>query len=87
MASQSKKIHKIDAIRVLPLYGTAVSFEDIAEALVFVKEQPSTGYSGKKPLVRIEVQVRYKDGGRIEGQFPHKINAIEFLKNRQKGLL
>ena len=85
--NQGKKRLKIEAIRVLPLYGTAVLFETTEEAIRFVKEQPENGSRGSKPLVRIEAQVRYKDGTRIEGQFPNKYRAVEFLQNRQEGLL
>ncbi len=31
--------------------------------------------------------MRYEDGTVIEGGFPHKIRALEFLKNKQKGIL
>ncbi len=77
----------IDAIRVLPVYGTAVMFETLIEALDFIKQQPESGRNTTEPLVRIEVQVRYNDGSRIEGQFPNKFRAIEFLKNKEQGVL
>ncbi len=77
----------IDAIRVLPVYGTAVMFETLMEALDFIKQQPEDGRNATTPLVRIEVQVRYNDGSRIEGQFPNKFRAIEFLKNKAQGVL
>ncbi len=77
----------IDAIRVLPVYGTAVMFETLMEALDFIKQQPEGGRKATEPLVRIEVQVRYNDGSRIEGQFPNKLRAIEFLKNKAQGVL
>ncbi len=77
----------IDAIRVLPLFGTAVMFDKLTEALDFIKQQPEDGRNATGPLVRIEVQVRYSDGSRIEGQFPNKFRAIEFLKNKEQGVL
>ncbi len=82
-----KEAVKIDAIRVLPVYGTAVMFETLMEALDFIKQQPEDGRNATEPLVRIEVQVRYNDGSRIEGQFPNKFRAIEFLKNKAQGVL
>ena len=85
--TESKKSPMIEAIRVLPLFGTAIMFERIEEAIVFIKEQPENGRRESKPLVRMEVQVRYKDGTRIDGQFPHKYRAVEFLENRSEGLL
>ena len=78
---------KIDAIRVLPLFGTAIMFETLIEALDFIKQQPEDGRNATKPLIRIEVQVRYNDGSRIEGQFPNKFRAIEFLKIKAQGVL
>ena len=78
---------KIDAIRVLPLFGTAIMFETLIEALDFIKQQPEDGRNATTPLVRIEVQVRYNDGSRIEGQFPNKFRAVEFLKNKEQGVL
>ena len=82
----SKQKAKIDRIRVLALYGTAQLFVTVEEAIVYLKKQPFDSRRAK-PLVRFEVQVRYSDCSRIEGQFPHKYGAIEFLKNRMQGLL
>ena len=76
----------IEAIRVLPLYGAAVMFAELTEALDFIKQQPDDGRKATQPIVRIEVQVRYNDGSRIEGQFPNKFRAIEFLKNKTQGV-
>ena len=84
MSSQELAIH---AVRVLPLYGTAQMFESLQEAVIFIKKQPETGRCATKPLVRIEVTVRYKDGTYIEGGFPNSIRALEFLKNKQAGIL
>jgi len=77
---------KIHSIKVLPLYGTAEMFETFEDAVVFIKKQPEAGMQGK-PLVRMEVMVRYTDGTYLEGGFPHKVRALEFLRNRQQGIL
>ena len=77
---------KVHSIKVLPLYGTAEMFETFEEAVVFIKDQPEAGKQGK-PLVRLEVTVRYTDGTLIEGGFPHKFRALEFLGNKKKGIL
>lgn len=82
-----KKILEIFSINVLPLYGMAVSFKDPIDAILFIKKQPETGRSSKSSLVRIEIQVRYKDGTRVEGQFRNKFTATEFLDNRARGIL
>ena len=62
-------------------------FENLIEALDFIKQQPEDGRNATTPLVRIEVQVRYNDGSRIEGQFPNKFRAMEFLNNKEQGVL
>ena len=62
-------------------------FESLLDALDFIKQQPEDGRNATTPLVRIEVQVRYNDGTRIEGQFPNKFRATEFLKNKEQGVL
>ena len=77
----------IHSIKILPLYGMAGMFEDFDQAVSFVKEQPATGMNSKIPLVRMEVTVRYKDGTYIEGGFPNKVRALEFLKNKKQGIL
>jgi len=69
---------KIHSIKVLPLYGMAEMFDDIDGAIVFIKKQPEAGLRSK-PLVRMEVTVRYTDGTVLDGGFPHKFRAIEFL--------
>ena len=69
-----------------PLYGDPSNFFDYVEAITFVKAQADVGRSGK-PLVRIEVLVRYKDGTRVEAECPNKYRAVEFLENRYQGKL
>ena len=85
MNKKTEKDNEIYSIKVLPLFGMAELFEDIVEAIKFVKHQPNDGMVGK-PLVRMEVTVRYKDGTTVEGGFPNKFRALEFLKNRQDGI-
>ena len=81
-----KKPPRLDSIRVYPLYGEPQNFLDYVEAINFVKKQDDVG--GKsKPLVRIEVLVRYKDGTRLEAECPNIYRAVEFLENRHKGML
>lgn len=77
---------KMSAIHVIPLCGNEKSFATLEEAIVFVKEQPDIGKAGK-PLVRIEVILRYIDGTDITAGFPHKARAVEFLRNRLTGVL
>ena len=76
---------EIDTIKVLPLHGDAQMFSDSTEALAFI-----TGYTWNedaKTLVRFEITVNYKDGSWNEVGLPNREKAIEFLKNRQEGIL
>ena len=85
--SKKKKTREIALIKVLPVFGTTVMFQTIAEAIAFIKEQPEEGIREATPLVRFEVEVRFTDGIRMTGEFPNKYGAVEYLKNRMKGLL
>ena len=79
------KAPEIDTIKVLPLHGDVQMFSDPTEALAYV-----TGYTWNdrsKTLVRFEITVYYKNSGSHEGRLPDREMAIEFLKNRQKGVL
>ena len=84
--TQSKNPPELDSIRVFPLYGDPSNFFDYVEAITFVKAQDDVGRSAK-PLARIEVLVRYKDGTRVEAECPNKHRALEFLENRHKGMI
>ena len=84
---RKEEVLKVHVVKVLPLYGVAQMFETFADALVFIKEQPDNGMRSAKPFVRMEVTVRYTDGTFVEGGFPNKRRAMEFLKNREKGIL
>ena len=76
---------KVDRIWVLTLYGDlAEKFTDVDEAIAYIAKQPEKD-SGH--LVRIELQVRFTTGQKIDGAFSNKEDAIEFLENRKKGLL
>ena len=77
---------KIEAVKILPLHGAAVSFDSAMPAVQFLMEY-HTALEQSKPLVRFEIEVRYTDGVRIEGAFPEKDSAVEFLNNRHKGLI
>lgn len=75
----------VDRIWVLTLYGDkAEQFETVEDALAYLDTQPDEK-SGR--LVRIEIQARFETGQQIDGTFRSKADAMEFLRNRQRGML
>lgn len=69
---------KINLIRVLPLSGEAHDFESLDDAIVYIRSVDESSNPG--PVIRYEVEVRYDNGDRINGQFERKKNAISFLE-------
>ena len=81
-----KRPRKIEAVNVLPLHGISVSFDSALNAIRFLAEYRPV-WQQPEPLVRYEIVVRYTDGVRVEGAFPERESAVEFLDNRHKGLM
>lgn len=71
---------RVELIRVLPLHGSPVEVASIDDAIKFI-EQYAGKDAGRGPLARYEVQVRFNNGDRIEGQFIDQESAIEFLRS------
>lgn len=69
---------RLASVRVLPLHGNSHELRSLQEAIDFVQ-----GYEegNSKPLVKYEIQVRYNNGDRIEGQFADKVGAVTFLRS------
>lgn len=79
---KSAVTRRIRSVRILPLHGSPAEWTSIEEAIAFVekyKEQPDP-----LPVVKYEVQIIYSNGDRIEGQFAHKRDAIQFLRSYQQ---
>jgi hypothetical protein len=68
---------RVESVRVLPLHGSAVDLASVVEAIAFIESYRERNASG--PVARYEVQLRYDNGDRIDGQFQSKTGAIEFL--------
>jgi hypothetical protein len=76
---------RIESIRVLPLHGTPLEWHSVEEAIAFIENYGED--SGSQPVVKYEIEVRYSNGDRIEGQFADKESATQFLRTYQRPLL
>ena len=81
------KQRKIDSVRLVLLYGEPHNFFTISEAVQYLKKSPATADNTKKRLFKVEATVRYTDFVRLTGEFPDKKSALEWLLNRNNGLL
>jgi hypothetical protein len=77
-ALDSAITRQVQRVIVLPLYGRAHECGSVAQAIRFIEGHDEQNCEG--PLARYEVQIRYTNGDRIEGQFNDKQAAIEFLR-------
>jgi hypothetical protein len=74
-------LREIEAIRLLPLHGTAFTYSSIEEAIKFIENYDEQDSS--KSVVKYEIEVRYNNGDRIRGEFEDKEQAIQFLRTYQ----
>jgi hypothetical protein len=66
-------------VRVVPLHGTAVELPSLDQAIQFVACYTEGEAGG--PLLRYEIQIRYDNGDRVDGEFRDRQSAIEFLRS------
>ncbi|AMV26480.1 hypothetical protein VT84_18925 [Gemmata sp. SH-PL17] len=76
-------VRQINAIRVIPLHGSAKDCVSVASAIAYVEKYDEAAPTG--PLVKYEVTIRYDNGDKIEGQFQDRATTIEFLTAYQSG--
>jgi hypothetical protein len=76
---------QIELVRVIPLHGTTFEWKEVEEAIAFIESYDEDG--GPKPIVKYEVEIRYNNGDRIDGQFADKEGAIQFLRAYQPSVL
>jgi len=72
---------RVESVRVLPLHGTAKECGTLQQAIAFIEAYAEA--DGGRPIVRYEVQIRYSNGDKIEGQFTDREGAIQFLRSYQ----
>jgi hypothetical protein len=70
---------QIESIVVLALHGAIQELANVNDAIRFIQKYTDDGKS--KPIERFEIQVRYSNGDKIEGNFREKNVAIEFLRS------
>jgi hypothetical protein len=75
-------IREIEIIRLLPLHGTPLEWHSVEEAIAYIKNYNED--NGPKPVVKYEIEIRYNNGDRIQGQFVNKESAIQFLSTFQR---
>lgn len=69
---------EIEVIRVLPLHGKYYDSKTLQDAISFINSYDAPG---AVEVVRYEIEVRYNNGDRIQGQFSAKDEAIRFLRS------
>ena len=72
---------QIDRIIIMPLHGAAQELPTVADAIKFIE-----GYeekSGKHPIQRYEIRIRYNNGDSIEAMFRDKGDGVTFLRTYQ----
>jgi hypothetical protein len=76
-------VRQINAVRIVPLHGSAKDCVSVADAVAYVASYDETAPTG--PLVKYEVIIRYDNGDKIEGQFHDRATTMEFLGAYQSG--
>jgi hypothetical protein len=71
---------QITRILILPLFGATLSFDSPGEALAAL-EAFGVIESAPKELAKIELQIRYSNGDKIDAEFANPSDASEFLQN------
>jgi len=68
----------ITSVRVLPLHGTSCDCMSVASAIQFIQDYEED--NAEYPFVKYEIQIRYNNGDKIDGQFQDKRDSLEFLQ-------
>jgi hypothetical protein len=74
---------QISAVRITPLHGSAHDCVSVADAISFVTTYDEAAATG--PLVKYEIQIRYDNGDKVDGEFQDRATSIEFLEAYQSG--
>lgn len=67
----------IKTVRILPLHGQFVEWQNIEDAIAFIQSYKEN--RSAEEFVRYEVQVLYSNGDKIVGEFAAKNAAVDFL--------
>ncbi|HUE16879.1 MAG TPA: hypothetical protein VMR25_22070 [Planctomycetaceae bacterium] len=74
---------RISAVRITPLHGTAIECGSVQDAIGVVEKYDESAQPG--PLVKYEIQIRYSNGDKVDGDFHDKDAALDFLRTYQGG--
>jgi len=64
---------------ILPLHGELTTLPSIPDAIAFIDRYDQSQTAGL--FARYEIQIKYSNDDRVEGQFAQKTDAISFLHN------
>ncbi len=80
MAALERSVQRrISVVRVIPLHGRAVELQSLDQAIDFIARYAEGEAGG--PLLRYEIQIRYDNSDRVDGEFGDRHSAIEFLRS------
>lgn len=72
-------MRQVERVVILPLHGQAHEYATIMQAIGFVDGYDESMATAS--LTRYEVQIRFNNGDRIEGEFGEKVATLQFLRN------
>lgn len=72
----------VTTVRVLPLHGRIVEWASIDDAISFIKAYRE---DHTEPFIRFEIQIVYRNGDKISGEFGAKEDAVAFLLSYSAG--
>lgn len=78
-ALERSLLRTIEAIVILPLYGSELVFRSVNEAIHTLSDLKDEQLAPHK-FIKYEIQIRFGNGDRVEGTFHSKDKAMEFLK-------
>ncbi len=76
---------RIETVRVLPLHSSAVDRPSVEAAIKFIHSYGQA--QGDHPVARYEVQIRYSNGDKLDGQFKDKSEAVNFLETFHEAVI
>ncbi len=74
---------QIESIMVTPLFGRSSLFPSIPDAIAFVK----SGEFDNDEFLSINIRVKYTFRNWIDAEFEDVEHVLEFLENRERGVL
>ncbi|RYX80938.1 DNA methylase [bacterium] len=69
---------QVEFVLVAPLHGSSIEMTSVEEAISFIEGYDESQPSGK--FVKYVLVVRYNNGAKVDGEFPSKAEAVEFLR-------